>query len=154
MSHKCSWEQFNVTCTWRGKHKHVELVGSRIPVRKTLCLCKESFTWVTNCSKYSALLARITTGAQQGRWPGDMTARTKSLKCNLQRRCICTDCLERSLELSFFWVISSSDASLCSKLEQNLLIDCQNWNGIKKDRFLLLITVSLKNSWWLRSQGW
>lgn len=49
----------------------MELVCSRIPVRKALCLCKASFMWVTNCSKYSTLLARITTGAQQRRWPGD-----------------------------------------------------------------------------------
>lgn len=68
----------------------MELVCSRIPVRKALCPCKVLSMWVTNCSKYSALLARITTGAQQRRWPRDKTARTKSLKCNLKRRCIWT----------------------------------------------------------------
>ncbi|KAJ7412497.1 hypothetical protein WISP_96164 [Willisornis vidua] len=49
------------------------------------------FVWVTNSSNYNALLARSTTGAQQRRWPGDTTARTKTLKCNLKRRCIWTD---------------------------------------------------------------
>lgn len=60
--------------------------------------------WVTNSSMYSGLLARISTGAQWKRWPGDMTAtartkKKKNLKCNPKRRYIWTDSLERNLDL-------------------------------------------------------
>lgn len=77
------------------------------------------------------------------RLPGQK--KKKNLKCNPKRRYIWTDSLERNLDLESKVEVFHWYSVLCSNLEQNWLIDCQYWNGVRKDQFLLL-TDNLKNS--------